>query len=152
MDPCKVYEAWDETDRLPLLDVLIQDTLGEWGFDGVKVVMGEAPGKGAPAEYKDGTIYFDLENEEWAEVYNDPFEAMAIAYHETMHAMFEQVDFEFDGIDEFDDSWQEEVMAGVLGTQTALEALEGCMCQEPTVSSIPVEGDAPPFPWVCDMD
>jgi hypothetical protein len=154
MNPCDVYSDWDELDHLGALDGLIQDALSEWGFDSVTVVNGEAPGGGAPGEYKDGTIYLDLDNEEWAEWFGDPFEAMTIAYHEAIHAMIEQAGFDFDTEDLFEANYMEEIFAASLGANAADEALEGCACEEALVSSIPVpvNGDAPPFPWVCDLD
>ena len=154
MNPCDVYSNWDELDHLSALEGLIQDALGEWGFDSVMVVNGGAPGGGAPGEYKDGTIYLDLDNKEWDEYFGDPLAAMGIAYHEAIHAMVEQAGFDFDTDDPLEADLQEEMFSAYLGTKAADEALDGCECKDALVSSIPVpiDGDAPPFPWTCDLD
>lgn len=137
MDPCEAHENWDSSDHLATLDSLIQDALAEWGFDNVSVV--NSPVDGAPGEYDSGIIYLDLSNE----AFDDPQDAMSIAYHEAMHAIADQAGLSGTG---FDQEWQ----AGFLGSRAADEALEGCKCGEPAESS--GGGNAPPFPWRCDLD
>ena len=137
MDPCDAFEGWDDGDRLEMLQELIADALAEWGFDGVDVV--NAPVDGAPGEYDSGIIYLDLDNP----AFEDAQDAMSVAYHEVMHAMLDQAGLGGGGL-------EEELEAGFLGARAADEALEGCECGEPAESS--GDGDAPPYPWRCDLD
>lgn len=140
MGPCDTYERWDDIDRFDALRDLVDTALDEWGFDDVEFVDGEGPVGGAPGEYHDGTIYLDMDNP----AFNDPQDGMSIAYHEAMHAMLDQAGLGGGG-------FEEELEAGFLGSRAADEALEGCQCGEP-VTSQPSGGDAPPFPWRCDLD
>lgn len=137
MDPCDAYENWDNSDKLATLQELIQDALAEWGFDNVNVVNSDVDG--APAEYDSGIIYLDINDP----AFGDAQDAMSIAYHEAMHAMLDQAGLGGGG-------FEEELEAGFLGSRAADEALEGCECDEPAESS--GGGNAPPFPWRCDLD
>jgi hypothetical protein len=136
VDPCQVYEEWDDIDRLQALEELIHDALEEWGYDDVQVVEGDVDG--APAEYDSNIIYLDMDDE----AFEDASDAMAIAYHETMHAILDQTGVDIEGL-------EEELEAGFLGSRAADEALEGCECGEPVESN--GGGNAPPFPFRCDM-
>lgn len=138
MDPCQAYEQWDGIDRLEALEALIEQALEEWGFDEVDVVDGAVDG--APAEYDDGTITLNMEDE----AFDDPGDAMSIAYHEVMHAILDQAGLGGGGL-------AEELEAGFLGSRAADEVLEGCICGE-SVESAPGGPNAPPFPWRCDLD
>lgn len=137
MDPCEAYEEWDSTDRFHALEELIDDALAEWGYDDVQVVDAEVDG--APAEYDSNIIYLDMSDE----AYDSPQDAMSIAYHEAIHAILDRTGVDTEGL-------EEELEAGFLGSRAADEALEGCECDEPVESS--GGGDAPPFPFRCDVD
>jgi hypothetical protein len=139
VDPCDAYEGWDDadTDRFETLKELIEDAMEAWGFDEVDVVQGDI--EDAPAEYDSGIIYLDMSDE----AFENAQDAMAIAYHESIHAMLDQAGLGGGGL-------EEELEAGFLGSRAADEALEGCECTEP-VESAPGD-DAPPFPFRCDMD
>lgn len=141
MNPCNTsenWESWDNNQRFEALEELIQEALEEWGFDSVEVVntdLGENP-----PEYKDGVIYLDLNNKS---IFDNSQDAMSVAYHEVMHAMLDQAGLGGGG-------FEEELEAGFLGSRAADEALEGCACGEPVESD--GGGNAPPFPWRCDLD
>ena len=141
MDACEVYEAWDDADedeRFHMLEELIDQALEEWGFDDVQVVQGDVDG--APAEYDSNIIYLDLSDEAFSEAQD----GMSIAFHEAMHAIADQAGLPGLGL-------EQELEAGFLGGRAADEALEGCECDEPPAESAG-GGDAPPFPWRCDLD
>ena len=143
MDPCDIYEDWEDIDQFHALESAIEAALEEWGFDGVDYVNGPGPEGGRPAGYDDGTIYLDMGDPDYADAWEDPQDALAHAYHEAMHAMLDQA-----GLSTQD--FEEELEAGFLGSRAADEALDGCECSEPVGSS---DGDdVPPFPWRCDLD
>lgn len=146
MDSCDVYQGWHDAgfDRFGALEEMLSDALGEWGFDDVTYVNGPGPVGGRPAEYDDGTIYLDMDDPAYADAYAEPEDAMAHAYHEAMHAMFDQAGFSTRDM-------AEEFEVGFLGSRAADEALDGCTCSEP-VSSIPKDSGVPPYPFRCDLD
>jgi hypothetical protein len=145
MDPCDVYLHWEDEDfdQFGALQELVDEALAEWGFDGVDFVNGPGPVGERAAEYDDGTIYLNMDDPDYADVWDDPADSMTHAYHEAMHAMLDQAGLSTGG-DLFGEEWE----AGFLGSRAADEALEGCQCGEPAESG----GDAPPFPWRCDLD
>lgn len=141
MDPCEAYEDWEDWDgdeRFEALKELIQEALEEWGFDSVDVVNTDLDGE--PPEYDSGIIYLDTNDDAR---FGDAQDAMSHAYHEAMHAILDQAGLGGGGL-------EEELEAGFLGSRAADEALQGCECGEPAESS--GGGDAPPFPWRCDLD
>jgi hypothetical protein len=137
MDPCETYEEWSDIDRFHALEELIHDALEEWGYDDVQVVNSQVDG--APAEYDSNIIYLDMTDP----AFDGAQDGMSIAYHEAIHAILDKTGVDIEGL-------EEELEAGFLGSRAADEALEGCECDEPVESS--GGGDAPPFPFRCDME
>lgn len=139
-DPCDVYEEWfdeESEDLIQELGELINQALEGWGFDSVEVVNGDLSEEGVAGQYENGVITLDQSHE----LFENPDDALSVAYHEAIHAALEQAGIEFAGI-------EEEIIAGFAGTAAAQDALEGCTSEDPAADSISREGYAPPYPFV----
>lgn len=139
-DPCDVYLEWfdnESEDLIEELEELINQALEGWGFDPVEVVNGDLSEEGVAGQYENGVITLDQSHE----VFEDPDDALSVAYHEALHAALEQAGLEFDSI-------EEELRAAFMGTAAAQAALEGCTSEDPAADSISMEGYVPPYPFV----
>lgn len=136
-DPCSVMSNWDNIDQIGDLGELINQALDEWGFDPVDVVEGELDG--AAGEYDSGIVYLDLSHE----LFDNPEDALSVAYHEAIHAMRDQYGIGGDGL-------EEELEALFAGGRAADQSTEGCFSIDPIADSFIDDWYSPPFPWVCD--
>ena len=139
-NPCEVYNEWfdeESEDVVPELGELINQALGSWGFDPVSIVERDLSDEGVAGMYDSGIIYLDPSHAG----FEDPEYALSVAYHEAIHAAFEQGGFDFGNA-------EEEFRAGFAGSTAAQEALEGCESLDPASDSIYDDNYAPPYPFV----
>lgn len=147
-DPCEVYSEWSDLeseDVIPELGELVNQALESWGFDSVDVVQGDLSDDDVAGEYSSGVIYFDPNHE----VFDSPDETLYVAYHEAMHAAFEQAGYEFEpGLF----GGEEERIAYSLGKTATQQALEGCESIDPASDSVYDDNYAPPYPFVSNPE
>ncbi|MFB9534565.1 hypothetical protein [Nonomuraea roseola] len=136
MDPCELYENWDQmaetSEILDGLQDLANEIVGAWGLEGVTVVIDEVPGNSF-GEYDPNTNVITIDPDHLSEA----DEAFDTVFHEAIHAVHDQWGFsaeEVEALHEF---------TAADAAHLAKELVEDCKSTDPVESAPPDIPDIP---------